>query len=172
MSKRNPIYVPVQELNDYNELTSPGIEKLIVKSIGDYHNEALADAMDDYEKSVLVNFCAFETRKGDAIADAIEDDKLDIANNPLLFTHELIFTSDRTPEVPMAGETVKVALVYATKKGEIVLDKNGEQILNIKGKMVLQGAKKKKTRKFGSSASTEKKAKNIVATADDARDAF
>lgn len=133
--------VSLEQLSNFAKLTNPGTAKLTVRSTGDYVNPRLEDKVDGYIKSVIINFEAYETRKLGAIQGAITADGLDTtANKGLLFTHELIITEDRSPEIPMTGEIVKVALQYATKDGNYALDVNGQKILNVKSMRIAESA--------------------------------
>ena len=117
-----------QFANTYGVLNGPQskIELIATGQNNKYVNPRLAEAIDDYSHSILVNLKAVEARKIQSVIDAFgEDEEIAIEKlNNLTFVHEIIVREGRnTPALPAPNEPVVVGLDWAkTKEGELYKD--------------------------------------------------
>ena len=134
----------------------PGSFRLIATGVNSEYvnpNLAASEKAPDYERSVLVNFKAVESRKAPALKHAfksegtfvdsggqetedpaaIDDVLLDHAYlRGLTLVYELVLRrGQEAPRLPMRGQEVTVSVEEAN-----ALDQNGDRILNITGMQV------------------------------------
>lgn len=120
-------------------------------------NPALASASANYSHSYLINLKAVEARNVDRLIDTFGDEEeVDLGEfNGIPVVFEMIVNANPEtgevdePVLPARNEEVTLMLQYArTKDGELVLDQNDQQILNVVD-MRINPAKKAKNFSFG-----------------------
>lgn len=126
-----------QLANSYAVLNGP-MPKVVLTATGQnnkYINPRLAEAIDNYSHSILVNLKAVEARKLKSVIEAFGDaEEIAIEKmNNLTFVHEIIVREGQTaPELPAPNEPVTVGLDWAkTKEGDFYLDQFEQKVLNV-----------------------------------------
>jgi len=89
-----------------------------------------------YKHSVFINFKAIDARNVERCIETLQahgGEEMPITEFKFGLTKEEIIHHDsKEKELPMAGETIKVAIAFATNKdGSAVLDKAGKRILEV-----------------------------------------